>query len=254
MAIGVKEIIKLGEEKINERFNLRGGKSGFAGEYVLGFLPEGVKAGGFLYTNKDTVSLGVVVSMKDLRKNGSTYSFDIIEEFAEHPYIAPMIEGGKVEEYSAHLVQEGGIQGVPKLYGNGYMIAGDAAGFSFSNGLVLQGMNYAIASGIAAAETAIEAKSKNNFSEEALAAYRERLMNSFVLRDLLDFRGIQGVTWSDTVHRVIPRVMEGVFEQLFTEDSQPKKHISRIVMDALSRSGMKTSDAIIEGYRMMRRM
>ncbi len=192
MAIGVKEIIKLGEEKINERFNLRGGKSGFAGEYVLGFLPEGVKAGGFLYTNKDTVSLGVVVSMKDLRKNGSTYSFDIIEEFAEHPYIAPMIEGGKVEEYSAHLVQEGGIQGVPKLYGNGYMIAGDAAGFSFSNGLVLQGMNYAIASGIAAAETAIEAKSKNNFSEEALAAYRERLMNSFVLRDLLDFRGDTG--------------------------------------------------------------
>lgn len=253
VAIGVKEVIKLSENTINERFNLRG-KEGFAGEYVLGFLSGGVEAGGFLYTNKDTISAGVVISMKHLRENDSTYSFDIIEQFLQHPAIAPMLEGGSIEEYSAHMVQEGGLERIPKLYGNGYMITGDAAGFSFSNGLVLQGMNYAIASGLAAADTYIEAKANSGIDETSLSAYRKRLLDSYVLKDFYNFRGIGDVTWGKLPHRALPVALENMMKGLFIDQGIPKKHMYELMAESLSKTGIKTSEAVLEGYRMMRRM
>lgn len=253
VAIGVKEVIKLPEKTINERFNLKE-KEGFAGEYVLGFLEGGVEAGAFLYTNKDSISLGVVISMKHLRENNKTYSFDLIEQFKEHPSIAPLVEGGTVDEYSAHMVQEGGLASVPKLYGDGYMIAGDAAGFSFSNGLVLQGMNYAIASGVAAADTIVEAKGGSGISENSLSRYREKLMDSFVLRDMYTFKGIQDVTWGKLAHKAMPGLLENVMLGLFMENDEPKKHVSQLLRDAMKSSGLKSSDLLIEGYRMFRRL
>jgi len=101
--------------------------------------------------------------MERLRENGVTHTYDIIEQFKEHPSIAPLIDGGTVAEYGAHMIPEGGLEMVPKLFGDGYMIVGDSAGFGFSNGLVLQGMNYAFLSGILAGEAAVEAKSRNDF-------------------------------------------------------------------------------------------
>jgi electron transfer flavoprotein-quinone oxidoreductase len=253
VAIGVKEVIKLPEKTINERFNLRE-KEGFAGEYVLGFLEGGVEAGGFLYTNKDSISLGVVVSMKHLRENNQTHSYDIIEQFKEHPSIAPLLDEGKVDEYSAHMVQEGGLESIPKLYGNGYMITGDAAGFSFSNGLVLQGMNYAIASGIAAADTLVEAKSGSGISEQAFSKYEEKLLNSFVLRDMHTFKGIEELTWGSLIHQKMPSILEKVMLGVLMEDGEPKKHMSQIVKEALKESGLKSSKLLLEGYKMYRRM
>lgn len=253
VAIGVKEVIKLPEKTINERFNLRG-KAGFACEYVLGFLKDGVEAGGFLYTNKDSISIGAVISMKHLRQSNQVYSFDIMEEFVNHPFIAPLLEDGRVDEYSAHMVQEGGLTSIPKLYGNGYMIAGDAAGFSFSNGLVLQGMNYAISSGIQAAEAFIEAKQKGDYSEASLKSYQDRLEDSYVMKDMRTFKGIENVTWSNMIHKTMPNMLENVMMGIFQEEGKPKKHIMKLMMDSMSSSDMKRKDMIIQAYRMMRRL
>lgn len=253
VAIGVKEVVKLTEPIINERFNLKG-KSGYACEYVLGFLEGGVHAGGFLYTNKDSISLGAVISMKSLRQNNQTYSFDIIEQFKEHPYIAPLLEGGRVEEYSAHMVVEGGLQSVPKLYGDGFMVAGDGAGFSFSNGMVLQGMNYAIASGIQAADTFLDAKGSGDFSSSSLSKYKERLKESYVLKDLHTFNGISDLTWSPFMHEKLPQVLESTMLGIFMEEGKPKKHMSKILRESMAESGLSTSEMLLQGYRMMRRM
>lgn len=253
IAIGVKEVIKLPEKTINERFNLRG-KAGFACEYVLGYLKDGVEAGGFLYTNKDSISIGAVISMKHLRESNKVYSFDIMDEFANHPFIAPLIEDGRVDEYSAHLVQEGGLSSIPKLYGDGYMIAGDAAGFSFSNGLVLQGMNYAISSGISAAEAFMEAKNKGNYSSSSLSRYQQKLEDSYVMKDMRTFKGIENVTWSKMVHRTFPSMLENVMMGLFSEEGKPKKHMMQLLLDSMSASKMKSRDMLLEGYRMLRRM
>ncbi len=253
VAIGVKEVIKLPEKTINERFNLRG-KGGFACEYVLAFLQDGVEAGGFLYTNKDSISIGAVISMKHLRESNQVYSYDIMDQFANHPYIAPLLEDGRVDEYSAHLVQEGGLASIPRLYGDGFMIAGDAAGFSFSNGLVLQGMNYAISSGVAAAEALIEAKAKGNYSAQTLSSYQEKLENSYVMKDMRTFRGIEGVTWSSMVHKKLPSMLENVMLGLFREEGKPKKHVMQLMLDSLTSSKVKSKDLLLEGYRMLRRM
>ncbi|MDS0256671.1 FAD-dependent oxidoreductase [Thermoplasmatales archaeon AK] len=253
VAIGVKQVIKLPEKTINERFNLRE-KEGFAGEYVLGYLPDTVEAGGFLYTNKDTISVGVVVSMKHLRENNATYSFNIIDEFVNHPAIAPLLEGGTVDEYSAHLVQEGGLKSIPKLFGNGYLIAGDAAGFSFSNGMVLQGMNYAIASGKAAAQTFTEAYKRKDYSESVLESYRSKLMDSYVLRDMYNFSGIDEVTWSKLVHKTMPKLMENVMSSLFLENGKPKEHIIKLILKGIKSSDEKPSRLVSDGVKMLRRM
>ncbi|MCL4335434.1 MAG: FAD-dependent oxidoreductase [Candidatus Thermoplasmatota archaeon] len=253
VAIGVKQIIRLPENTINERFNLKGSE-GFAGEYVLSYLEGEAEAGGFLYTNKDTISIGAVISSSKLREDGQTHSYDIMESFVQHPHIAPLLEGGKLEEYSAHLVCEGGIDSVPRIYGDGYLIAGDAAGFSFSNGLMIQGMNYAITSGIAAADTVIEAKERGNFSSDSLASYERKLEDSYVLKDLKNFRNIDKVTWSRVTHRAIPKIAENLLYSMYHETGRPKKHLMQMILESSRDSGMSKSQLILESYRMMRRM
>lgn len=253
VAIGVKEVIKLPEKTINERFNLRG-KAGFACEYVLGFMKDDVEAGGFLYTNKDSISIGAVISMKHLRSSNQVYSFDIMDEFANHPFIAPLLEDGRVDEYSAHLVQEGGLSSIPKLYGDGYMITGDGAGFSFSNGLVLQGMNYAISSGILAAEATVEAKQKGDFSSASLSRYQQKLEDSYVMKDMRTFKGIENITWGRMAHKIFPTMLENVMMGLYNEEGKPKRHMMQLVMDSVSSSNLKSKELLLEGYRMLRRM
>ena len=252
-AIGIKEVVKLSENTINERFNLKG-NAGYAGEFVLGFLEGGVRAGGFMYTNKDSLSVGVVISLPHLRENGKTYAYDIMEKFMQHPYVSPLVEGGQVQEYSAHLVSEGGVNSMPDLYGDGYMIAGDSAGFTFSNGMVIQGMNYAIASGVLAAETAIEAIKKKEFTRGALSSYQSKLERSQVLMDLRKFRGIDRLVWSRLVHETAPEMLENILFGIFYEDGSPKKHLANTILQGISGSNMKKSELIMETYRMLRRM
>ena len=214
-------------------------------------MDGGVKAGGFLYTNKESISIGAVISMGDLRKNNQTYSFNVIEQFKDHPFIAPLIQDGRVEEYSAHLVPEGGMS-VDSVYGNGYMIAGDTAGFTFSNGLVLQGMNYAIVSGIVAADSFMEKKGKG--SDMNFANYGENLAKTFVMKDMKNFSGIDRVTWSETIHNTIPAIAEDAMLNIFSEDGNPKKHLSQIVLSSALKHKDKRKDLAVDLYRMIRRL
>jgi electron transfer flavoprotein-quinone oxidoreductase len=252
VSLGIKEIIKLSPQKIEDRFNLKN-NSGVASEYILGFLGE-LNVGGFLYTNKDSLSLGVVVPMENLRENGITHSYDLIEIFKEHPSIAPLIEGGQVAEYGAHLIPEGGLEMMPKLYGNGYMILGDAAGFAFSNGLVLQGMNYAILSGIKAGETAVEAKLRNNFSEQSLSAYEEKLNSTYVLKDLKTFKDIRKVTNNPMMYNTYPKLLESIMLETLWERGQPKKKIRDVLSSCASNLNMGRIKTLREFYYIYRRM
>ncbi|CAC11471.1 fixC protein related [Thermoplasma acidophilum] len=251
VALGIKETIKLPENVINERFNVDS-KGGYASEFVLGFLDDGLLSGGFLYTNRDTISLGIVTSLDRLRANGMTHSYDIMGKFEDHPFIKNLIKDGIPDEYAAHLVPEGGLASMPKLYGNGYLVAGDAAMFTFSNGMVLQGINYAITSGMLAAETILENKGK--ISEETLSTYVSKLRNSYVLSDLYTFNGIQNVTWSDFTQKTMPKILDSVMMSMFDERGMPKKHLMQVLTAAVRSNGMKYTDLISSGYRMMRKM
>src|SRR3989454_1917105 len=185
MTLGVKEVLRLDAHTIEERFNLNGDE-GMTNEYV-GYASGDVKGGGFLYTNRDTLSIGVVVQIASLAEK-KVRAYDLLDQFKQHPAVAPLVRDGVTLEYSAHMIPEGGWSMLPKLSRAGMMVVGDAAGFVFAAGLFLEGMNFAIASGMAAAATAQAAHANHDFSAQSMERYRKQLESSFVLKDLKKFR------------------------------------------------------------------
>ena len=92
-----------------------------------------------------------------------------------HPAIAPLVEGGEVKEYSAHLIPEAGLAMMPKMTGDGLLVAGDAAALCLAAGIWLEGVNFAMASGMYAGEAAAEALRADDTSAAGLAGYERRL-------------------------------------------------------------------------------
>src|SRR3989442_15049028 len=136
VAEGEKEPGALPGAPIQERFNV-GEKEGAAVVYA-GDASMGLRGGGFLYTNKASLSLGLVVSSEDLaRKKVEVQA--VMERFRLHPSVQRLIKGGKVSEYSAHLVPELGIGMKARYVGDGVLVAGDAAGVLINNGDRLRG-------------------------------------------------------------------------------------------------------------------
>jgi electron transfer flavoprotein-quinone oxidoreductase len=181
--LAVKEVIAVPKQKIEERFNL--GPDEGAAALLVGCGP-GMHAG-FMYTNRDTISLGMGVNIRDLDKSKQRPN-DLFEQFKKHPSITPLVRDGELKEYSAHLIPEGGYDYVANVYTHGMLVAGDAA--MLVNAINWEGTNLAMTSGIIAGETIIEAKKKGDFSSRTLSQYRQRLEESFVLRDLKKYREI----------------------------------------------------------------
>src|SRR4029453_7223115 len=136
---------------------------------------------GFIYTNKESVSIGTGALLADLIESGKNVN-DMLDRFKKHPAIAPLVAGGETMEYSAHLIPEGGYNNLPQLYGDGVVVVGDAAGLV--NPLNREGANLAMLSGKLAAQAIIEAKASDDFSAMSLSRYRELLDESVVMADL----------------------------------------------------------------------
>ncbi|MDY6358542.1 MAG: FAD-dependent oxidoreductase [Cyanobacteriota bacterium] len=188
VALSVKEVIKLDKDTINQRFNIKDDE-GAIGE-IFGGPMLGTLGLGFMYTNKESVTIGVGVTLDDLVENNYR-PFEVLEKLKQHQTIAPLLEGGTLKEYSAHLIPEGGYKKIPKLYDNGVMVTGDAA--MLVNNLHWEGTNLAMLSGKYAAETAIAAFEKNDFSRKTLSLYSKKLKKSFILKDLKTYRNLMDI-------------------------------------------------------------
>ncbi len=230
MTLGVKEVVRLDAHTIEERFNLNGDE-GMTNEYV-GYATGEVKGGGFLYTNRDTLSLGVVVQIASLAQK-KMRAYELLDQFKQHPAIAPLVRDSVTLEYSAHMIPEGGWAMLPTLSRAGLMVAGDAAGFVFAAGLFLEGMNFAIASGLAAAATAQEAHANQDFSAESMARYRKQLESSFVLKDLKNFRHAPAFVNNERLQNVYPELLCETMENIFRSDGKPRRKIGRVVLDTM---------------------
>jgi len=218
--LGAKEVIALPRDEIEKRFQLQGDEG--ADFEILGGT-GGVNGGGFLYTNADSIAIGVVLSLPSLAKSGKRPE-QLIAELKAHPSIAPLVAGGDLKEYSAHLIPEGGYDQMPTMVADGLMVAGDAAALCLAAGIWLEGVNFAIGSGAAAGETAVEAIAAGDVSASgALAAYRKRLESSFVLQDHKKLRRAPDFVLSDRVQHKYSKVICDLVEQLFTvENPKPK--------------------------------
>ncbi len=222
LAVAVKEIYQLDRKVIEDRFGLEGDE-GAAGLY-MGSLTQGMFGGGFLYTNRDTLSLGLVLGIHQLALNERGFDApSLMESFTARPEVARYIRGGELKEYSAHVISEAGIGTMPKLVRDGMLVAGDAAGFALNLGLTVRGMEFAVASGVLAAETAIEALDKNDTSAAGLAGYEKRLRESFVLPDMETFRNAREVLDRKRLFTVYPRFICEMFDELFTIGARPKE-------------------------------
>ena len=124
VGVGVKETIELPDSIINQRFGVTDAEG--AARVAIG-CTDGISGGAFLYTNKGSVSLGIVFNPEQAGKQ-QRHIQDIFQDFKMHPAIQALIEGGTSIEYGAHLVPENGYDGIPKrLYRDGFLVVGDAA-------------------------------------------------------------------------------------------------------------------------------
>jgi electron transfer flavoprotein-quinone oxidoreductase len=230
MSLGVKEVIGLDERTVNERFHLDGDE-GLACEYI-GAITAEVRGGAFLYTNRDTLSIGVIGQISSLMERKAR-PYELLERFKAHPSVAPLLRGGVVREYSAHMIPEAGWALVPKLATDGMLVAGDAAAFCFAAGLYLEGINYAMQSGFAAGEAAIIAHRARDVSARGLRVYGQRLRARHVTTDFRRYRHAPEFVNSERLQNFYPDVLAEGAERLFRVDGRGKKKILPVALDAL---------------------
>src|ERR1035437_10164535 len=217
--VAVKEIIALPEEKIRDRFALTGNE-GAAYEY-FGYAAQGALGSGFIYTNKDTISVGVGGTIKSLLQHKLNPN-DVLEAFKNHPTVAPLVRDGEQKEYSAHLIPDGGYKKLSKLSGDNVMVVGDAAGFVNAT-LFHEGTNLAMETGKLAGETAIEAFKKKDYSAVSLSLFDTKIKNSFPMKDLKQFKNTaETLEHSPKMFEKYPVLFGDLVSELFTVDGEPK--------------------------------
>jgi electron transfer flavoprotein-quinone oxidoreductase len=228
VALGVRALYAMTEEEISERFGLAG-REGATQEF-LG-CTEGVRGGGFIYTQTDALSVGVVFHLDSLKER-AVPPYDVLERFIASAPVAPLLRGSRMVEYSAHLLPEAGLKMVPRLSMAGLLVAGDAAGFCYTNGLTQEGMNLAMTSGLTAARVGAQALAAGDFSAGRLARYKQELKESFVLRDLATFGRAIDFLHHDRLFTVYPQVISALMEDLYRSDGTPKEKIHRLARRA----------------------
>ncbi|HEX9401268.1 MAG TPA: FAD-dependent oxidoreductase [Anaeromyxobacter sp.] len=219
LALGVKALLELPKEVIDDRFGLvrdQGASREFLG------CTGAVHGGGFVYTNYDSISVGVVVHLGSLRESGKT-PYDLLNGFLGQPQVAKLVRGARLLEYSAHLIPEGGWDMMPELVGDGIVVAGDAAGFCYAKGPNLEGINLAAHSGTLAGEAVAEAVLAKDPSAGALQGYRRKLEESFVLQDLEKFRRAPRLLEIDRLYQDYPELICDFMDRMYRIDGQPKQ-------------------------------
>jgi electron-transferring-flavoprotein dehydrogenase len=156
--------------------------------YTLGWpLTPKEYGGAWIYGSKDNVvSMGFVIGLDypDPRLDPQ----HVLQTFKRHPWIAKLLEGGKMIRYGARTMPYGGWWAIPPVAGNGWMILGDSAGFV--NSARLKGIHLAIKSGMLAAETAFEALKKGDSSSATLGSYQTAVENSWIKEELWKVRNM----------------------------------------------------------------
>jgi electron transfer flavoprotein-quinone oxidoreductase len=248
VALAVKEILFMPEDTIRQRFSV-GEDSGVVIEMV-GRITDGMMGTGFLYTNKESLTIGVGCMLGDFKNNPNrTSPYALLEQMKRHPSIAPLIEGGEMKEYCAHLIPEGGFNAIPQIYGNGWMIVGDSGGFV--NAAHREGSNLAMTTGRLAAETVINAKAAGKgYRADALKAYKAALDDSFVMKDLYKYRDMPTVLHKNPqFFTSYPDMVAQAARTMITVDGIDKKSKQREIF-ANFRKTRKLTGLVGDAYKL----
>lgn len=230
VALTVMEVINLPKDKINDRFNLEDNQ-GCTIE-IFGDSTKGNLGTAFLYTNKESLNIGVGTTLSSMI-NAKLKPYELLDYLKNHPMVKPFIAGGESAEYLAHLIPEGGFRSVPKVAGNGVVVVGDAA--QLVNAIHREGSNMAMHSGKLAGEAVIEAKYRNDFSESSLNIYREKLYDSFIIKDLEKYKDAAHTfeKYPQYFKEYVP-LMNQAMSKFFTVDGTPKRDKQKEIMKSMT--------------------
>ena len=236
MAVGIKETFELPASTIEDRFLTPEGE-GVAMLFV-GDCTNGHVGGGFMYANKESISLGLVATISTTAEQDMPI-YQMMENFKNHPMVAPMIRGAKMVEHSGHMVPEGGYNMIPRYIFDGCLLAGETAGFCMNLGYQVRGMDFAVASGRMAAEAACEAIDAGDTSAAGLASYKTKLEDSFVIKDLQTFQAWPATMehW-DRMFTEYPTMVREIFNGLFAVDGKPQQHLAKRMMPIIKKRGL----------------
>ncbi|SFC92634.1 FAD-dependent oxidoreductase [Bacillus sp. UNCCL81] len=250
VALATMEILKLDSKIIQDRFGLEGNQ-GVAIE-LFGDATKGIVGTGFLYTNNDSLSIGVGTLLSGMIEN-KLKPYDLLEYVKNHPMIRPYIQGSEPQEYLAHLIPEGGYKSIPKLVGNGVLVIGDAA--QLVNAIHREGSNMAMTSGRLAAETIIEAKAIDNYSDVALKPYADKLLNSFVGQDLKKYKDATHhfEKFPQYFEQYIPLLNKSA-SQMFTVDGKSKWEKQKNIMSNIggAKAKLKLAKDVYKAWKVMK--
>jgi electron transfer flavoprotein-quinone oxidoreductase len=191
-------------------------------------MTGGMDGVAFIYTNRSSLSLGIGANLADFAAF-KLKPYELIEGLKQHPMVSPLISSGKPREYTAHWLAEGGYDAIPKLYGDGYLIAGDSA--MLFNTLHREGNNLAMASGKMAAEAIIEAFKQKDFSRSGLSSYGDRLAKSFVIKDLRKYRRLGGFLYRrKEIFSELPQLASFAAREIITVNGVSKKDKAKSII------------------------
>ncbi|EQA8866068.1 FAD-dependent oxidoreductase [Citrobacter braakii] len=236
MALGIKETLALDKSLLEERFRLsndEGAAMLFSGN-ICGELPGGA----FLYTNQETLSLGVVCPLSSLAQS-DVPAAELLERLKTHPALHPLLRGSETLEYGAHLVPEGGLHSLPVQYaGEGWLLVGDALRSCVNTGLSVRGMDMALIGAQAAAQTLINACRKRE-PQNLFPAYHHDIQHSLLWDVLQRYRDVPALLQRPGWYRQWPMLMEAISHEIWHQGDRPVAPLRQIVWRQFRRHGLR---------------
>ena len=248
VAVGAKETIELPADVIESRFLCNPGEG--ASWLFAGDCSNGIIGGAFVYANEESVSVGIVATMSEVLKQDIPV-YQMLENFKNRPEIKPLIAGGKLVEYSGHVVPEGGIHMMPEIVGDGVLVAGDAAMLCMNLGYTVRGMDLAVASGDIAAKAAIKALDAGDTSKAGLANYKTMLDSSFIMRDMKMYaEAPEFLENCPGMFRGYPEMIRDIMTPLFKVDGEAREHVKNLAMPQVKKQGLfKLAKVAMKGVK-----
>lgn len=177
-----KETLELPAGKIEDRFNLEPGQGALVA--AISYPTAGTIGKGVVFTYKDALSI-LVGAYLDQMVGRKLNPYNLLLRFKSHPFVKKLIDGAKPVEYSAKLMPKCDYARLPKLHGNGVLLAGDAAMMMVGR----HGTDVALLTGKYAGEAAALARFKGDYSEKTLLDYDIKVRSAFFGQDLKTERG-----------------------------------------------------------------
>ena len=218
--LGVKEVLDLPPDVINQRFQLRDGEGCTKECY---YYPMGDTNGGFtMYTNTDSISLAIF-GPGGVIKEGKLKLHEELDRLKKHPYMDSLIEGAGLREYQAHIISIGEPPNPKTLYEDGVLLCGEAGTLMDAAGV---GAPTGMLSGMMAAETIETAIRKNDFSANVLKNYVDYLDSTALLRTMFASSRISSFIYSRGEEK-LPEYREAIAEILEEDSREGADYIKR---------------------------